>query len=113
MTHHNTTHITQAQTEPACGGCPSNVTVTEQESWILKEMRDLKEQMRPVAQRLSELEDRIKKPVLPETEDQRNSEWAKLEGQMADLRKEWQKWQERLDEAIEQKLICLGHRKPK
>jgi hypothetical protein len=113
MTHHNTTNITPAQADPACKTCPSNETVTEQESWILKEMRGLKDQMRPVAQRLFELEDRIKKPTLQETDDQRNAEWAKLEGQMADLRKEWQKWQERLDEAIEQKLICLGHIEPK
>ena len=113
MSHHNTTNTTQAQTDPACGTCPSNEAITEQESWILKEMRSIKEQMRPVAQSLSEIEERIKRPDLRETDEERNAEWAKLEGQMADLRQEWQKWQERLDEAIEQKLICLGHREPK
>ncbi len=112
MTHHNKTTATQGQADSACGSCPSDQALTEKESSILKEMRSIKEQVGPVAQRLSELEERIKKPVLNETDDTRNAEWAELEGQMTSLREEWKKWQDRLDKAIEQKLICLGHRDP-
>lgn len=75
-------------------------------------MRNIKEQVRPIAARLTELEKRIKDPTLHQTEDERNAAWAKLEGQMAGLREEWEAWRNRLEEAIEQKLICLGHREP-
>jgi chromosome segregation ATPase len=98
--------------DAACGTCPSGEVVSSQEQWILEEMRSLKETMRPVADRLKTLEDRIKDPPLTDADNERNQEWAKLEGQMSDLRDEWQKWQERLDEAIQQKLVCLGHREP-
>ena len=100
-------------TSDDCETCHLSNELSDQESWILQEMRSIKEQVRSIADRLNELEKRIKQPTLNQTEEDRNAEWAKLEGQMANLRKEWQIWQGRLDEAIEQKLICLGHRNPK
>ena len=96
-----------------CGSCPSKDVLSREEEWILSEMRAIKEAVSPIAKRLRELEGRIKDPPLGETDSERNEEWAKLEGQMAELRHEWEKWQARLDEAIEQKLICLGHREPR
>lgn len=113
MTSHDQPRAAVQSAEPACGPCPSNEVLSEQESWILEEMGSIKEQVHPIADRLNQLEERIKSPTLHQTEDDRNAEWAKLEGQMAELRTGWRKWQTRLDEAIEQKLICLGHRAPK
>jgi hypothetical protein len=96
-----------------CGSCPSNEVLSSNEEWILSEMRAIKGAVSPIAKRLEELEGRIKDPPLAQTDSERNEEWAKLEGQMAELREEWEKWHTRLEEAIEQKLICLGHREPR
>lgn len=94
----------------ACGECPSDEVLTAQESAVLSEMRAVKDELQPIADRLAKLEDQIKHPKIDITSERRNTEWAKLEGKMSELREEWRKWQERLDEAIEQKMRCLGHR---
>jgi predicted nuclease with TOPRIM domain len=91
-----------------CGSCPSNEILTHDEEGILSELREIKETVRPLAKRLKVLEGRIKDPSRPVSDSARNEE-AKLEGQMARLRHEWEQWEIKLDEAIEQKLICLGH----
>jgi hypothetical protein len=104
---------TEAGSPDACGSCPSKEYLSRDEQWILSEMRAIKDAVSPIAKRLKELESRIKDPSLVESDSQRNDEWAKLEGQMAELRQEWEKWHVRLEEAIEQKLICLGHREPR
>lgn len=98
--------------EPECGPCPSKEILSESESGILSEMRGIKEQLHPIADRLRELESRIKEPAGCKTGEEPTTEWAKLQGQVSELRAQWREWQERLDKAIEQKLICLGHREP-
>lgn len=93
-----------------CDTCPQKDVLTAEEESILKEMRSIKDELRPMNRRLSQLEEKIKAPALGATSDERNEEWAKLEGRVSELREEWTKWSEKLDQAIEQKLICLGHR---
>ena len=106
----NYTESQNAACAPECAPCAGKQALTDTESWILQEMRAIKETVRPVAQRLDGLEKRIKDPIINITEEKKNAEWARLESRMAELRREWSKWEERLDEAIDHKLILLGHR---
>jgi DNA repair exonuclease SbcCD ATPase subunit len=95
-----------------CGVCPGNTPVTPEEEAVLAEMRSIKDELRPLTERLHKLEARIEKPPLQETDADRNAEWAKLEGKIAQLREAWRALDERLNDAIHQKLVCLGHREP-
>ncbi|MEJ2718173.1 MAG: hypothetical protein P8182_13720 [Deltaproteobacteria bacterium] len=95
-----------------CESCLSNEILTHDEEGILSELREIKEAVRPLAKRLKVLEGRIKDPSRVVSDSALNEE-AKLEEQMTQLRHEWDQWETKLDEAIEQKLICLGHHQPR
>jgi hypothetical protein len=41
--------------DPECAPCTSKEAVTDSESWILEEMRAIKETVRPIAERLDSL----------------------------------------------------------
>jgi predicted nuclease with TOPRIM domain len=83
------------------------MVLTCEEESILGRMRNIKEQVRPIADRLFELQGNVS--ARPQDSD---SEWARLSAQLEDLRTQWKEWSERLEGAIERKLIALGHREP-
>lgn len=92
--------------EAACSVCAPKSAVTPEEESILAEMRAIKEQVRPIAQRLKGLELSLRGT----TEGQH--EWNELCGKLQDFRTQWKKWEKELEQAIERKLILLGHREP-
>lgn len=92
-----------------CEGCAPAMYVTCDEEEILAEMRNIKEQVRPISDRLRTIESGS--DFRPAAEEHAPSnEWTELKRQLEDLRSQWRNWEERLDEAIERKLIMLGHR---
>lgn len=94
-----------------CEGCAPKMYVTCDEEAALAKMRALKEQMRHVSDRLRHIE-RIQEGAPGAGSSELSTEWAELSGRLDYLRAEWKNWELRLDEAIEQKLILLGHREP-
>jgi hypothetical protein len=87
--------------------CPSTkMALTYEEEVILGQMRAVKEQVRPIAERLKELQ------YVVEQFPQAEAEWKDLSTRMEGLRAQWKDWERKLEEAVEQKLITLGHRSP-
>jgi hypothetical protein len=90
-------------------GCSPNVAFTCEEEAILGKMREVKNQVRSLTGRMNNLRETFSSPGnvgSPESE----SEWAQLSGQLEELRGQWKVWETKLDDAIERKLIALGHR---
>ena len=102
-----------AQTaETGCEVCPPKMVLTHKEEAILATMRQIKDQVRPISERMNQLRNMIDSPeTVPYSEDQ--DEWRILSNRLEQLRTEWKAWEHKLEEAIEQKLIALGHREPK
>ncbi len=94
----------------ACVVCAPKMVLSNEEEAILRTMREIKVQARPVSERLKAIQGQLAAPV--DSPDNRDnwSEWEELSGRLDTLRSEWKQWEERLDQAIEQKLIALGHR---
>jgi len=88
-----------------CEPCPPKMLLTPEEEEILARMRQLKEQVRPIAAKLHE--------IRREFGTEADGGWTELSGRLDSLRNEWKQWEEKLDDAIEQKLIALGHREPR
>ncbi len=85
------------------------MALTFEEEAILSRMRALKDEVRPIAARLKSLEAEI---VLAEGYSRSilRNEWNQLSEELEEHRESWRSWERRLDEAIEKKLILLGHR---
>jgi len=92
-----------------CEGCSPTMYVTCDEEEILAEMRGIKDQVRPISDKLKEIE-RLSGSRTAAAGLAASNEWTELKRQLDDLRSQWKNWEERLDEAIERKLIILGHR---
>jgi hypothetical protein len=92
-----------------CDFCTPRVELTSEEEAILARMRAIKERVRPIAARLNELHDRFERPPGDETSPETRSEWDELSVQLAEFRAQWNDWQAKLDQAIENKLVFLGH----
>jgi len=90
-----------------CPGCHPNMALTCEEESILGRMRHIKGQVRPIADRLQELQGNVS--ASPPDYD---AEWDGLSAQLEDLRSQWKEWAAKLEGAIERKLIALGHREP-
>jgi len=82
--------------------------LTCEEEAILGRMRELKEQVHPIAVRLRELQEQVSSPT-----GEPGSEWAALSTHLEDLRNQWTDWTAKLEAAIDRKLIALGHREPR
>lgn len=93
--------------EAECSICAPKLAVTPEEESILAEMRAIKEQVRPIAEKLKGIEQSMKSAT------EEPSEWAELSRRLQDLRTQWKKWENELEQAIERKLILLGHREPR
>ncbi|MFH1116322.1 MAG: hypothetical protein V1792_20610 [Pseudomonadota bacterium] len=91
-----------------CQGCSPNMYLTCDEETILAKMRDLKDRVRPISLRMKEVE---RSSLLGGSgELEYGEEWSGLSEQLESFRTQWGEWEKRLDEAIERKLILLGHR---
>lgn len=101
----------ESRSRPAdeCDFCTPRLELTPEEEAILARMRAIKERVRPIAARLNELQDRFERPPDREATDGTRSEWDELSAELAALRGQWNDWQAKLDQAIENKLVLLGH----
>jgi len=102
-----------APDEGPCAQCQPNMILTCEEEAILARMREIKELARPITERLSEIRlyERTgsSSALAPEAD-------VELKGLVAELKEQrarWKEWQRKLEDAIERKLIFLGHREPK
>jgi DNA repair exonuclease SbcCD ATPase subunit len=98
--------------DEACAPCPPKMALTHEEEAILTRMRAIKERVRPIADRMNELHRAVKDSPEGVSGFSNGSEWNELSDNLEELRSEWKNWEQKLDEAIEQKLIALGHREP-
>jgi hypothetical protein len=90
-------------------GCSPNVAFTCEEEAILGKMREVKSQVRLLADRMKELRETFGSDGGADSTEG-ESEWTQLSSQLEELRGQWKVWETRLDDAIERKLIMLGHR---
>ena len=95
-----------------CDVCASKEIVSGDEHAILGHMREIKEQVRRLTQRMNEIKTPEGAAMTGGDGREDRSEWNELFATLEDLRSQWGDWQRRLDEAIERKLIALGHREP-
>lgn len=95
-----------------CEGCAPVMTLSHEEEAILSRMRDLKQVVRAVADRLQEIDKFIGSGSDPLTSPFA-LEWKNLSSELQRLRDQWEIWEKSLEEATERKLILLGHRQPK
>jgi vacuolar-type H+-ATPase subunit I/STV1 len=96
-----------SEDDPRCG-CVLKEVVTREEEEILAKMREIKEDVRPVANKLRDVQASMGKTGQGEP----SSEFARSYEQIEELRREWKEWERKLEEAIERKMIMLGHRPP-
>ena len=93
-----------------CQGCSPNMILTCEEEAILRKMREIKEQVAPITNKLSNIQKEMGESIGEFGPVDLESDWHVLNGQLQDLRNQWQSWQARLENAVEKKLILLGHR---
>jgi hypothetical protein len=98
---------------PVCDVCAPKMYLTPQEEAILEQMRGVKEQARAVGAKLNGLQGQFAGDGDGAAGAYPESEWRELSGKLDELRCQWKGWEQKLDEAIEQKLIALGHREPR
>jgi hypothetical protein len=85
--------------------CRPKMYLTKEEESILSELREIKQEVRLIMDKI--------KMVAAETGAATGSvELSDLSGRLDTLREVWRGWETRLDQAIEDKLIMLGHRQP-
>lgn len=104
--------FTSAEEVGTCGPCRPNQALTCEEEAILTRMREIKDQVRSISSRMKQLQTINDVEPSGRSGQQDDSEWRELFSQLDELRGRWSQWQRRLDEAIERKLILLGHREP-
>jgi len=93
-----------------CQGCSPNMILSCEEEVILGKMREIKEQVAPIANKLSNIQKEMGESIGEFGPVDLESDWHVLNGQLQDLRNQWQSWQARLENAVNKKLILLGHR---
>lgn len=95
-----------------CESCAPKLALTPEEEAILAKMREIKERVRPITAKLKEI-----RQTLGEQGNggatEADAEWKTLSAKLDALRSQWREWEEKLEGAIERKLILLGHREPK
>ena len=96
-----------------CAPCQPHMALTFEEEAILAEMRRIKDMVRPITERLNEIRLHEVTVGAAGAAAGTDDEWKNLAAQLEHLRAQWKEWQKRLEDAIEQKLIRLGHREPK
>lgn len=102
-----------AQAGAGCAGCAPTMAVTCEEVAILKNMRSIKDEVRTINDRLRAVRNKLDGSASGDDSFQHTGEWTDLTCQLDGLRTQWREWEQKLDEAIENKLIMLGHREPR
>lgn len=92
-----------------CGTCSPKLALSFEEEAVLGQMRALKDQVRPIADRMKQIREDLARSVDGDRAGLQ-SEWGELSGQLDSLRGQWKDWEVKLDEAIHRKLVMLGHR---
>ncbi|MFH0824219.1 MAG: hypothetical protein V2B18_15815 [Pseudomonadota bacterium] len=95
----------------ACNVCAPKSVLTADEEVILSRLRELKAEARGITERMKRIHT---DPSMEGTDESLagGSELNDLNRQLNELRSTWGDWQRRLDDAIDRKLILLGHRTP-
>ncbi len=99
--------------EQGCSVCAPKLALTVEEEYILSRMRAIKQQARPIAERLKEIGRTAQEVTNHEVPEKKDAEWEELNRELDRLRGDWKEWENRLDKAIETKLVLLGHRQPR
>lgn len=100
-----------SEEKQGCFSCAPKMALTPEEGSILGRMRSVKKQVRTITKRLREIEGSFAGDSgAKHTES--DPERRELYNRLNSFRDEWKEWKVRLDEAIERKLIMLGHRQP-
>jgi hypothetical protein len=87
--------------------------LTCEEEAILAKMREIKEWARPITERLGEIRLQEGAGSSGAAAGETDVELRSLVALLDEQRARWKEWQEKLEDAIERKLIFLGHREPK
>ena len=77
---------------------------TEEEVCVLNELRCIKERVRELKKKISDLSAGIVGGTRDDLMD--------LEKEMADLKEEWLSWEEKRQQAAKERMIILGHEEP-
>lgn len=93
-----------------CAPCQPNMALTCEEEAILGKLREIKAQVRPITERMKEIQVHDAAILSRGISSEEQDEWNNLFTQLEMLRGLWNEWQIKLDAAIETKLILLGHR---
>lgn len=92
----------QSEHHPDCKTiCGGTEVPTQEEIAVLKTMKDIKERVRILKTRLSELDSRRKNGDLEAI--------SKLQGEMERLKTQWEQWDEKRRETARSRMIMLGH----
>ena len=86
---------------PSCKGKLEVPTAKEKE--VLDTMRAIKEHVRALKKRLTELKD--------SGHDESIGEMSELEKELSHLKVEWDKWENKRQKAAKERMILLGHEK--
>ncbi len=95
----------------SCASCAPKLALSYEEEAILGRMRLVKNEARPIAGRVKELESQISLEAGYRRDILKN-EHTLLSQQLYELRRDFNEWSGRLEDATERKLILLGHREP-
>ena len=96
-------------TEKNCSPRESPTVLTIEEEVALEQMRKIRNESLPVMDRLTEIRKKFGQINLG---SETMLELKELQDSLETLRERWAEWQRELDEAMERKLIALGHKKP-
>jgi predicted nuclease with TOPRIM domain len=84
--------------------CKKIEVPTEEEVCVLNELRCIKERVRELKKKISDLSAGIVGGTRDDLMD--------LEKEMADLKEEWLSWEEKRQQAAKERMIILGHEEP-
>lgn len=94
-----------SERKPACvPSCKKIDVPTEEELCALNELRCIKERVRELKRKISDLS----AGLMPGTRD----DLMRLEKEMADLKEEWLSWEDKRQQAARERMIILGHEQP-
>ena len=81
--------------------CKSMELPTDEELKALNRLREIKKRVR-----------QLKKEMALMASDSLFEERSRSEGELIELKKEWEVWEKRRDEAARERMIALGHLEP-
>ncbi len=97
--------------EQGCETCAPKQALSPDEETALARMREVKNQVREVNERLREIKPFKGEPTRSDAPEE-NAEWQELFNKLEDLRGRWVEWRAKRDDAIDRKMVSLGHKEP-